>query len=77
MTDEEFKTAGHEALSEVARANAARLASIIRLYWQRQGYDVKAWEAEDKWSHSLRCRNWIVKSDMVNGLPHDYARSAA
>jgi hypothetical protein len=49
-------------------------AEAISAYWERQGHAVKAWARQefDGPSHSMV---WVVKSDMINGLPRGYGKA--
>lgn len=48
---------------------AARLSSLIREYWKRQGYDVDVKLVQEGFVSTMRSSRYDVRSDMVNGMP--------
>jgi hypothetical protein len=48
---------------------AARLQSIIRDYWRKQGYDVDVKLVQEGFVSTMRSSRFDVRSNMVNGMP--------
>ncbi|MEM9168227.1 MAG: phosphoglycolate phosphatase [Pseudomonadota bacterium] len=48
---------------------AQRLASRIREYWRKRGFDVDLQTSREGFVSTMRSARTDVRSDMVNGMP--------
>lgn len=67
-------------LTEAAMATKAsceRLKHIIEEYWLGQGAVVHVEVIESGFNASMRCRNYVLSSDMKNGLPTEKNQTRA
>lgn len=48
---------------------AARLASQIREFWRKKGYDVDVETRDEGFVSTMRSARTDLRSDMVNGMP--------
>ncbi len=59
------------------QSQARALLEKIQSYWAAQGYTIQGTVVEGEYSPRLRSTVYEVHTDLVAGLPRDFARRAA